>query len=403
MRRWILQLAATAAFVVAASSALAQTSQADKAAARALFDEARKLASSGKHAEACPKFEESQRLDPGTGAMFNLADCYEATGKTASAWSMFLEAAARLKSEGAPAEKEQAARQRAAALEPKLSRLKIVVADGAVVEGLVVRRDGSETKKGSWGTAIPVDPGQHTIEASAPGKKTWKQTIDVAKDGASASIAVPVLESGKGPEPVVAAAPKDAVTQETGPSDSKLHMRDGFWLSLRIGGGGVSDKLKYEGLLAVDGKATGGSAAFDLAGGWAIKPGIILGLAVFVDQVANPKVEIAGAAVSSDVKIGTFGLVGPMAVWYFDPKRGLHVMAAVGAANIQVKDDAGKQRDNVATGGGGTAGVGYDIWIANKWTVGVLGRVLASKLYDSSQHMNHSWVSGAVMLTGTYN
>ena len=95
-------------------SARADASLADKAAAQSLFDEGRKLMSAGKYADACPKLAESQKLDPGVGTQFHLADCYEKLGQTASAWAGFLEAASAAKSMG-QADREKVARERAAA------------------------------------------------------------------------------------------------------------------------------------------------------------------------------------------------------------------------------------------------------------------------------------------------
>ena len=89
----------------------------DPAGAQALFSEAKKLMSAGKYAEACPKLEESQRIAPATGTKFNLGDCYEHVGRSASAWAAFLSVAASARNANQGA-REKAARDRAKALEP---------------------------------------------------------------------------------------------------------------------------------------------------------------------------------------------------------------------------------------------------------------------------------------------
>jgi hypothetical protein len=178
---------------VVESSARAEGSLADKAAAQSLFDEGRKLMSAGKFAEACPKLAESQKLDPGVGTQFNLADCYEKIGQTASAWAGFLEAASAAKSMG-QIDREKVARERAAALAPRLSKLTITSSQAATLAGLEIKRDGAPVGRALWGTAIAVDPGSHAIEVTAPGKKPWQTVAKVEGDKASVVVTIPPLE-----------------------------------------------------------------------------------------------------------------------------------------------------------------------------------------------------------------
>jgi hypothetical protein len=185
------------ALAVPAGPALAQSR--DPVMAQALFDEAKRLVDAGKAADACPKFLASLRLDPKPGAAFNLGDCYERTGQTASAWARYLEAAS-LSEQARQAERAAYARDAARALEPKLARLTIAVQRGA--PGMEVKRDGVLIDPAAWGTAVPVDPGQHVIEAAAPGKAPWSFTLDVAAGNGKARVEVPELH-----EPGKAAAP----------------------------------------------------------------------------------------------------------------------------------------------------------------------------------------------------
>ncbi len=183
----------------------------DPAAAQALFYEARSLMKQGRYAEACPKFEESLRLDHGIGTEFNLADCHEHVGKVASAWTGFLSVAALAKTKEQK-DREKAARQRAHALERRLPKLLVEVKDPP--PGLEVRRDGVVLGSAAFGTSIPVDPGPHKVVATAPGKAPWETTVDAA-EGQTSKVTIPralpeattAVATAAPAAPVVAAAP----------------------------------------------------------------------------------------------------------------------------------------------------------------------------------------------------
>jgi len=178
----------------------------DEAAARVLFAEARRLVAAGKFEEACPKFEDSLRLNAGIGTSFNLADCLEHVGRIASAWARFLDVAAATKVAGQP-ERERVARERAAALEPRLARLTVNV-DSPMV-GMVVQRDALVLTPSTFGVAVPIDPGVHAIKVTAPGKRPWSTDVTVpADEPTSISISVPTLEVlPEPPAPLIAASP----------------------------------------------------------------------------------------------------------------------------------------------------------------------------------------------------
>src|SRR3954466_6152226 len=151
----------------------------DKAAAEALFDQGVRLMKQNSFADACPKLEESERVDPAVGTLLYLGECYERVGKTASAWATFREAAS-LASTSNQADRARVASGRAQELEPKLSRLSVELApDVASIPGVVVRRGSQRIEPSLYGTPLPVDPGDYRIEVSAPGYETWATPIKV--------------------------------------------------------------------------------------------------------------------------------------------------------------------------------------------------------------------------------
>src|SRR5271165_5089170 len=128
--------ALTLLLLIVPATALAQ--QRDPAGAEALFREGRRLATLGDYASACPKFAESERLDEAAGTLFNLADCEEHIGRTASAWEHFAGAIERL-APGDP--RRDYAREHIGLLEPRLAWLTVTIAPGTP-PAAALSRDG---------------------------------------------------------------------------------------------------------------------------------------------------------------------------------------------------------------------------------------------------------------------
>ncbi len=213
---WGCALAAGVALSLASGVASAADA-ADAAASEALFNRGRQLMSEGRFAEACPKLAESPRLDPGAGTALTLAECYETQGKTATAWVTWLEAATLAKQAG-QADREDFARGRAKALEAQLPRLLIEVAPNAAVAGLRVTRSGTEVREASFGIALPVDPGEQVVEASAPGFQSWRGVVRV-EPGAQATVRIPQLTpNGAAPAPAAGAASPSAPAPTAAPA-----------------------------------------------------------------------------------------------------------------------------------------------------------------------------------------
>ena len=143
------------------------------------------------------------------GVRLNLAECYAKLDKTASAWSKADEALDLAERTG-DAAAAGLARNQMAALKPKLSYLTIVVAKETAAKGLEVTLDGEKIPDAVWGTAFPVDPGEHGIAATAPQHKPWSTKVAVTGEGMRSSLSVPelgLLEESTPAPPVLAPVP----------------------------------------------------------------------------------------------------------------------------------------------------------------------------------------------------
>lgn len=166
-------------FAMAAFAAPAFAQSRDAATAEALFRQGRRAMEAKDYNEACPRFSESQKLDPAAGTLMNLATCEEKLGKLASAWQHWKEAIDAL-----PPKDDRIgfARSRVEELEKKLPRLQVKLSSGRD-KGAKVFRDEIEIGPAGEGVPLPVDPGPHAITVRMPGHfaKTVTVTVEVGE------------------------------------------------------------------------------------------------------------------------------------------------------------------------------------------------------------------------------
>jgi hypothetical protein len=169
--------------------------EARAARAEELFVQGKTLLAEHDYERACPLLAESFELDPGTGVLLALAICHEGEGKLASAVAKYTLAAERSAAEGR-VDRERVARDRALALKSRLSILTIKAPlEARTASDFVIRRDGVEVERDDWDEPVSLDGGEYVLEASEPGKKTWRTHVLLAPSGERRTLTVPALEA----------------------------------------------------------------------------------------------------------------------------------------------------------------------------------------------------------------
>lgn len=194
------------------------------------------------------------------------------------------------------------------------------------------------------------------------------------------------------------------------PADPTVHHHDGFYLRIGTGFGGYGESITAENAdqsTTVSGMATVGEFAL----GGAIRPGFVIGGGFWTSTVAAservtngpmPPPEVLGGS-------GNYTLFGPFFDYWLKPTGGLHVQAAIGLATVRGWDLPNVQ-DNpgwVSFGGGAMVGLGYDWWVSEQWSFGVLGRItgiVAAQDDATDMRWTHTLgTSPSVLFTATYN
>lgn len=187
------------AFAVVAVPAFARAQATESSTiAESLFRDGQSRLAAGDIPAACDLFAKSQRVEAALGTLLNLASCHGRDGKSATAWTEFQDAVAwAVRSGDHP--REQYARAQVTLLEARLHRIVIEVMEPAALTQVLL--DGAPLPREALGTAVPLDPGEHTIEVMAAGKATWVRKINLGPAAGTDRIEVHLEPLGSAPPP----------------------------------------------------------------------------------------------------------------------------------------------------------------------------------------------------------
>ncbi len=218
-RLGVLLTISTLSFVIeGAARAQEEVSAADIASARALGQEGVKLADMNNCQEAVDKLARAEKIFHAPTTLGRLGECQVQLGKIVEGTENLNKVARESLAPGAPAAFAQAqerAKKVLAEAKPKIARLKIAVAGPSDVRWTVTV-DGEPMPLANLNTNRPMDPGEHNIEATAPGYKVARAKVTLAEGGTD-SVAL-TLE----PDPNAPPAPVAPPVQQQAPVPQPL-------------------------------------------------------------------------------------------------------------------------------------------------------------------------------------
>ncbi|MFO0548447.1 MAG: hypothetical protein U0271_08680 [Polyangiaceae bacterium] len=205
-------------FITVLSRTAAAQSSEERAQAQALFDSALKAVDKGNDAEGCPKFEAAFALYASPSTMIQIARCHERAGRVASAWAAYRRVSTLLSEAGSPERRkalEESSNERAAALEPRLPRLKITFA-GAAPGGSRGGAQAASRSRSELGLGIPLDQGAHAVRAHE-GLQLFEASVRAGKGSPKVTIAQARARAADPPKASPSPSPKNATPRRPPP------------------------------------------------------------------------------------------------------------------------------------------------------------------------------------------
>jgi hypothetical protein len=196
---------------------------------------------------------------------------------------------------------------------------------------------------------------------------------------------------------VLSACAVVAITS-TASADPRTH--DGFQFRGAFGPGYLSTSASAGGQdLAVKGLSGDGDLYF---GGTPVR-GLVIGGMFNWATAFGPTVTLNGQDIANLSQNGSNSLslftIGPYVNFYPDATQGLYFLGMVGYGAESYTQNGGSGQ---SPGGPAFAlGAGYDFWVGDEWSLGVLGRFTYGSL--SLNSVTYSTISPALMFSFNYN
>jgi hypothetical protein len=235
-----LAVAVAATFGICATTASAARAAEPNPAVTA-FEKGVALLESRRYDEACPLLQRSYQIEPMPGTLFTLAECENKRGRLATALSRYeeylaLHASLPRDKQLKQGDRPEIARAQKADLEQRAPSLRVLL-HANLSKDVVVTRDDLLVREGEIGASIRIDPGEHVVAATAPGKNPWQKSITAAEYGRLVVIVPPLADASPSPAP---AAPLPPPAPPPRPSDAHAGAGQRIAAGVSLGVGGAS-------------------------------------------------------------------------------------------------------------------------------------------------------------------
>lgn len=234
-----------------------ETSSTDVNAARELGKEGMKLADQGKCEQAIDKLARAEKLFHAPTILTRLGECQVKTGKLVAGTESLQRVVHEPLPDKAPPQFIKA-RDKAQKIlndvQSKIAKLKINVNAPAKTE-VAIKIDGEVVSSALIGADRPTDPGEHFIEATAPGFLKSSETV-VLKEGGSGEVTLNMKVDPDAPPPPPPDDHRDVANPPPSipPQQSGSGLRTAGIVVLGVGGAGVVLGAIF-GLVAVGNKS----------------------------------------------------------------------------------------------------------------------------------------------------